>query len=324
MKLRKNAAAMGQAPLHLAEWLSALRPTTNVVAGPLRLVRLIGEFGGPDAELLDEALPTGRTSITEVSDTGVVALVRVTHGGTLPLLLIDGEQIVGAKQNRIVNASFLVAPGQSVEVPVSCVERGRWRYRGLTFGRSDTTISANARAAKLRRLHASLERGRGHDGDQQAVWRDVEHYLTRTGASSQSAAFDDAFQHHRGHSEPALSSFEPAAGQVGIAAVCDGSLVGLDLFGSPSLYARGWKKVARGLLSEVYDAREAPSEASSLATVRGAIQAIAASKPMRSSAPGIGQTLHAAATGVTFTGVVHREVLYHAAAAPNDAPHPPG
>jgi ARG/rhodanese/phosphatase superfamily protein len=319
MKLGRNATVK-ETLLHFAEWLSALQPTTTVALGPLRLVRVIGDLLGPDAELLDDALPSGRTSITEVSAIGVVALVRVTHGGTLPLLFVDGEQIVGAKQNRIVNASFLVAPGQSVDVPVSCVERGRWRCNGPSFGPSDTTIAARARAAKLRRLHASLERGRGHDGDQQAVWRDVDRYLSRTGTSSESAAFDDAFQHRRVQSDPTLSSFEPAPGQVGIAAVCDGSLVGLDLFGSPSLYARGWKKVARGVLAEVYDDREATGEADALGIVSAAIQAIAACEPMRRSAPGIGQTLHAAAAGVTFTGVVHDEVLYHAAAAPSAEP----
>jgi hypothetical protein len=35
----------------------------------------------------------------------------------------------------------------------------------------------------------------------------------------------------------------------------------------------------------------------------------------RSSAPGIGQTLHASAEDVTFSGVIYGEVLYHAAAA---------
>ncbi len=33
-----------------------------------------------------------------------------------------------AKQNRIVNATILVPAREKVEVPVSCAERGRWRF----------------------------------------------------------------------------------------------------------------------------------------------------------------------------------------------------
>jgi hypothetical protein len=41
----------------------------------------------------------------------------------------DGEQLVGAKQNRILNMTVLVAAETEVTIPVSCVERGRWGYR---------------------------------------------------------------------------------------------------------------------------------------------------------------------------------------------------
>ncbi len=99
-----------------AAWFSALRPTSTIAFGSLRLVRLIGVAGGPDAELLEEALRAGRTTVSEVGSTGEVGWVRVCHRGTLPLLLLDGEQIVGAMQNRILNASFLVEPGQDVQV----------------------------------------------------------------------------------------------------------------------------------------------------------------------------------------------------------------
>jgi len=45
--------------------------------------------------------------------------------GDLPLLLLDGEQLVGAKQNWIMNMTVLVAAHTAVTIPVSCVERVR-------------------------------------------------------------------------------------------------------------------------------------------------------------------------------------------------------
>lgn len=39
------------------------------------------------------------------------------------VLILDGEEILGAKQNRMVNATILIAAHTKVKVPVSCVER---------------------------------------------------------------------------------------------------------------------------------------------------------------------------------------------------------
>jgi hypothetical protein len=120
------------------------------------------------------------------------------------------------------------------------------------------------------KLNASLQQGRGHDCDQQAVWRDVDRYLAQTGTTSPTAAFADGFCERRGGVAGALATFKPEAGQVGTAAVQRGRLLGLDVFGSRSLYARGWAKVARGILADVYDEAPAPDEHAAIRTVQSA------------------------------------------------------
>src|SRR5205085_2747229 len=42
------------------------------------------------------------------------------------VLLYEGEEVLGAQQNRTFDVSILVAAGSRVQVPVSCVEHGRW------------------------------------------------------------------------------------------------------------------------------------------------------------------------------------------------------
>ena len=312
MALVYDVADKAKGASHFADWLRALRPTTTAAFGPVRLVRIVGHPIGPEAEFLEEALLTGLTSVTEVGTEGVVGLVRVVHAGSLPLLLVNGEHIVGAKQNRIFNSSFLVGPGQSVDLPVSCVERGRWQCSSRAFEASPTTIAARARAAHHRRVGASLSRGHGHHGDQRAVWSDVDQYLLKSGRYSPSAAFDDGFQHRREHADSLLSAFEPVEGQVGIAAVCTGEVVGLDLFGSFDLYTRGWKKVARGLMTEFYDEREAPTEAEAVGLVEAALHSISTCELAQTPACGIGVTVHAHAGPAVFSAIVHDTVLYHA------------
>ena len=59
--------------------------------------------------------------------------LKFVNQGKVPILILAGEEVVGTNQNRIVNATFLVAGQVSIEIPVSCVEAGRWHYRGKEF-----------------------------------------------------------------------------------------------------------------------------------------------------------------------------------------------
>jgi hypothetical protein len=82
-----------------------------------------------EPEWLTLAEAGDRVRITEVGEEGSVPDLRVANPGDLPLLLLDGEQLVGAKQNHILNMTVLVAVQTEVTMPVSWVKRGRWGYR---------------------------------------------------------------------------------------------------------------------------------------------------------------------------------------------------
>jgi hypothetical protein len=278
--------------------------------GELCFVPLFVERGDLEAEFLEEALARGATTVAEVSEHGRVGTVKVTHGGQRLLLLVDGEQVVGAKQNRVFNASFLVPPGGEVEIPVSCVERGRWGYHAPVFKASGTTLTGNARAAKLRRVSDSVRARGTYDADQSAVWKDVDTYLDQTLCSSPTSAFSDAYASRAAEVERRSAMLAPAEGQVGVAAVRAGKIVGLDLFGSASLFARGWSKIVRGLLAEVYGAAvETAGDPS--AVVRQCIAALTDTPIERRAAPGCGTTIHGHGRGYVVGGVALDDSLYH-------------
>src|SRR5262245_38475968 len=113
----------------LAESLSALNLGPAVARGTLAMYPLLAQGGAPAAYLtLDEALARGDARITEVSGSGTVPELRFENGGMEHILLVDGEELVGALQNRVLNVSILVGAQRSVLIPVSCVEQGRWSY----------------------------------------------------------------------------------------------------------------------------------------------------------------------------------------------------
>ena len=85
-----------------------------------------------DYVLLDEAMAAGTVTIKEKGDGTVPELVAINVSDS-EILVLDGDCLLGAKQDRMVNRS-LILPGKSeTAIPVSCVERGRWRTRSDKF-----------------------------------------------------------------------------------------------------------------------------------------------------------------------------------------------
>ena len=77
--------------------------------------------------LLADALELGVLSIGEVGSGSVPSLVA-RNQGDLDVLLLDGEQLIGAKQNRITNRTIILAAKTETVIPVSCMEQGRWHH----------------------------------------------------------------------------------------------------------------------------------------------------------------------------------------------------
>src|SRR4029453_15158359 len=141
---------------------------------------------------LDEALPRG-LRITETSDSGSVPELFVANPTDSNVLLYDGEELVGAKQNRILNVSVLVGAGAKLPIPVSCVEQGRWSRQSDTFGSARHISHSPLRRRKSQSLAAQpLARGLA----QADVWAEVQEKQVRMGVRSSTSANRDTFEAH--------------------------------------------------------------------------------------------------------------------------------
>ena len=74
--------------------------------------------------------------------------LRFENLGQKPVLLLDGEELIGAKQNRVVNLTILAPPKQVIVIPVSCVEAGRWHVQTEAFRTAVHVMYSRARSAK--------------------------------------------------------------------------------------------------------------------------------------------------------------------------------
>jgi hypothetical protein len=94
---------------------------------------LAGSWPSGNYLSLDDALAERFLEVTEISDGGEVPNLKLVNHGPAPILILAGEELIGAKQNRVVNATFLIQDNFSITIPVSCVEQGRWSYRSCEF-----------------------------------------------------------------------------------------------------------------------------------------------------------------------------------------------
>ncbi len=211
----------------------------------LTIYPLFAPAKGPQVVTLVEALKAQTAEVCEVSEGGSVPELLVKNNGGLPLLLLDGEELIGAKQNRILNTSIFVKAGAFVKVPVSCVERGRWSRVSRNFATHERIMPSSMRSSKSARVTASLKRARGFDADQTAVWSEVADYERSRGMRSRTGALSDTLAADSVHVDRFVDAIPSQDGQVGIAAYVDGRFLGLDLVARPEVYASAHKRLLR-------------------------------------------------------------------------------
>lgn len=261
--------------------LSALAPRLSLGAPQsfrgLVVVPLVDAAAGPSGLLtLDEALASGAAEVTEVSEAGAVPHIRLSNRGAGELFLLDGEELAGAKQNRILNLSLLVPGGTALDIPVSCVEQGRWSWRDGKRGFAGTGRVA---FAKLRRRNAEAVsfsmQGTGRAGsDQGAVWDSIAEKSARMSVHSDTGAAAALFEGHRAALDAFVEGIVAVPGQVGAAFAVHGRFAGLDLLAGPDLLGRLLPKLVRSCALDALDEEGAQEAGGKVPTKDAGLKAI--------------------------------------------------
>ena len=211
----------------------------------------------PDYLTLEQALDQNLIKITELDNEGSVPELKLSNLGKKTVLIIEGEELIGAKQNRIVNSSFLIAGKTEVVIPVSCVEQGRWSYRSEAFESGKKMMHASLRRVHQEDVKYSLKRGRGCRSDQGRIWDDIADKLDRMEVPSPTAAMADAFDSYEDKLSDFLDKFHLIEWQVGAVFAIDGQVLGLEGFGCHDTFKRFFNKLVK---SYALDALDSPKK----------------------------------------------------------------
>jgi hypothetical protein len=202
---------------------------------------------------LEEALPLG-FRVAEVDAAGSVPELAVANPLDSNVLLYDGEELLGAKQNRILNVTVLVEARSETRIPVSCVEEGRWRARSFYFGAARHTAYPELRRRKAERLSAApLDRGAA----QGEVWQALSEKAGRLGVSSPTGAQADVFSTYERDLGLMRGAFPLQPGQSGALLVL-GDRFCVDYVSRPEAFARLYPKLLEGYLLDALEAVDSP------------------------------------------------------------------
>ena len=282
---------------------------------------LNGGGHAPDYLMLRQAIGNGTLRITEVSEGGSVPQLSVANEGAQPVLIIDGEELVGAKQNRVVNVTILVPAKRVIPIPVSCVERGRWSYRSGDFAPSKHHIYAAARARHMGTVTGSLRSFGTRDANQQAVWRGISEKMASLGAQSPTEAMSDIYERHLTSIEDYVRAFRPIAGQVGAVFAIDGRPFGLDIFDSSEPFDALLDKLVRSYALDAIDTsggREAPQQPQ---PPEDFLAAVTAAKAESYPAVGLGEDVRLEGTNVDGAALVADGRIVHLSAFRSSESH---
>jgi hypothetical protein len=179
--------------------------------------------------------------------------LKLNNESDEPVLLLDGEELIGAKQNRVLNLTILAPPKRTIIIPVSCVEAGRWSPRSAKFTTSSNAYFAHGRAKKMAQVSSSLmSRGQARS-DQHAVWADISLRASRLNAESATAAMSDIYERYTKRIDDYVDAFAAIDRQVGAVFTINGNIIGFDLFDSPGTFKKLLPKLVRSYALDAID-----------------------------------------------------------------------
>ncbi len=204
----------------------------------------------PKYLILKQALDQHVLVIGEVSQEGRVPELKVTNKSDTPILLLDGEELAGAKQNRVLNTTILLKENSETIIPVSCTEQRRWSYKSQEFSDSGTVMIPKIRKMKSQTVSDSLQESSEYRSDQGTVWTSIDEMSEQTGVHSRTAAMKDVYEAKEKELDEFLKTFTCLPQQNGLLTFIDEEIVGFDFLSLETAYSLLHPKLVKSYAME--------------------------------------------------------------------------
>jgi hypothetical protein len=262
---------------------------------------------------LQEALKLNLIDIFEKNEGASVPELRVVNKSGKRILIVDAEELAGAKQNRILNTTILLKKHSETIIPVSCTESGRWNYTSDKFSDSGNIALPELRIKKSASVSYSLDVNNEYHSDQGEVWDSVEDFFVDAKMDSPTRSMKDVYDNKKNQVNDYMEAFGIKDSQRGFIVIIDGKIVGLEYFSYTKAFSLLYEKILRSYAMEAYLKRgtyEKPGEK----TISEFIERLKQSQTTVFKSPGHGYDHRIAGTKLSGNMLVYRNEVIHLAA----------
>jgi hypothetical protein len=284
------------------------------IHGHVAVIPMISTNGsGPDYLTMREAMEAHLLMVTEVTEGGQVPELKVINRADKPVLLLDGEELSGAKQNRVLNTTILLKALSETAIPVSCTEHGRWSYSSSHFEESGHIMSAKLRSVKNASVHENLKSMRVHRSDQGAVWDEIAVQASMNKVSPATGAMKDVLEAKRQDLDTFLEHLPLVDAQNGLLVLVNGEVVGLDMISKTSAFRTLHPKLIRSYVMDALTEKPARGKETPGEKVDAFLKRILKCAEQRFDSVGHGQDYRYEGKKLVGSALVHDNTLIHMA-----------
>jgi hypothetical protein len=261
---------------------------------------------------LDEAMSQDAIDAVEIDKGGSVPELKVINKSGKIILILDGEELVGAKQNRIVNTTILVAANATTVIPVSCVEQGRWAYTSNKFDSEQRLMSPAIRSVKAKDVSLSLRQNHGYQSDQSVIWKEISAKADRMEVLSDSMEMAAIYRKETPAIKEYVDHFELVDHQIGAVFLINGKVVGMDCFGKAETFSKTYRKLIESYALDAIDMSEPEKKYKVYKRDAEKLLKTAASGRVESHASvGLGTDCRLESKSLTGFALAHKEQILH-------------
>ncbi|MEJ7784663.1 MAG: DUF6569 family protein, partial [Solirubrobacteraceae bacterium] len=229
-----------------------------------------------------------------------------------------------AQQNRTFDVSVLIGARSQLQVPVSCVEAGRWdgARHDESFSPAPQAAYPALRSMKNRAARASVHAGTGPRAMQGEVWNEIAEKSERMNAASDTAAMHDIYDGRRDRLNEFLSAIRLHDGQTGALVLIAGRPAVLDHISRPEVFAALHAPLVQGYALDALenavnlDGPTRPGTQTAEAFLRHILRA----RVTEHDGIGLGRDVRFAQTRVAGAGLVVGDELVQLTAFPDEGP----
>lgn len=205
---------------------------------------------------LKRAIDENLAELKEVDVSGSVPEISVINKSNFFILIPQGEQLVGAKQNRIVNTTILLEPNKKTTIPVSCIEQGRWHYIRQNFITGDEVLAYKMRKTAHKSVVDNLMKGGSFRANQYEIWGYISSEFEKDGLYSRTSSYSDYMKSKIEQERINDKKFKLPEDINGFAFYVGTKLISIEYFSNPEFFRENGDRIVKAMIVDAQDYAE--------------------------------------------------------------------